>query len=84
MRILVTAASRHGATLEIAESIAASLGDEGLDATVRTPDAVPELAPYDAVIVGSAVYAGNRAAERRSCAADVKTDRTAQCASRTG
>ena len=59
MNILVTAASKHGATAEIAEAIAATLTDHGLDASVVAPDDVGDVASYDAVVLGSAVYAGH-------------------------
>lgn len=58
-RILVAAASKHGATTEIAESIGSILADKGLDATVATPDQVTSVNEYAAVILGSAVYAGH-------------------------
>jgi len=58
MTVLVTAASRHGATSEIAVAIARVLGSRGLDADVRRADDVRELEGYDAVVLGSAVYAG--------------------------
>ena len=58
MKVLVTASSKHGATTEIAERIGETLAAAGLDADVRPPEAVPSVTGYDAVIVGSAVYAG--------------------------
>lgn len=58
MTILVTAASRHGSTREIAETIAAELRAQALIVDVREPDTVDSLDGYDAVILGSAVYAG--------------------------
>ena len=58
MRILVTAASKHGATTEIAEAIGSTLVEAGADAEVLAPEAVDDLAGYDAVVLGSAVYAG--------------------------
>ncbi len=58
MRVLVTAATRHGSTDEIAMTIARVLGDLGLDATVIAPDRVESLEPYEAVVLGSGVYLG--------------------------
>ncbi len=58
MTVLVTAASRHGATREIAEAIGAELERNGVEAEVRPPEAVDDLAPYDRVVLGSAVYVG--------------------------
>ena len=58
MRVLVTAATKHGATGEIARAIADTLRDQGLEPTVLDPDQVGALDGYDAVVLGSAVYAG--------------------------
>lgn len=59
MKILVTVASRHGATDEIGERIAQRLRGHGHDVVNMPPQDVAELAPYDAVILGSAVYMGH-------------------------
>lgn len=59
MRILVTAASKHGGTAEMAEWIGETLRLEGLDVIVRTPDEVTSLDGFDAVILGSGIYAGH-------------------------
>jgi menaquinone-dependent protoporphyrinogen oxidase len=59
MRVLVTAATKYGATTEIAQAIAAVLGDHGLEAIVLPPEQVEEVEGYDAVVAGSAVYAGH-------------------------
>ncbi len=58
MRVLVSAASRHGATEEIAREIATALGEGGHDPDVLGPDAVTTLDGYGAVILGSAIYMG--------------------------
>jgi menaquinone-dependent protoporphyrinogen oxidase len=58
MKILVTAASKHGATAEMAGWIGETLGDAGLDVEVRAPDDVTSLDGFDAVVLGSGVYAG--------------------------
>ena len=58
MKILVTVASKHGATEEIGETIAGVLRDAGLAVQTRPPDDVVALDDFDAVILGSAVYAG--------------------------
>lgn len=57
MKVLVTAATKHGATWEIAEAIGAVLREEGLDARVLAPEDVASVDGYDAVVLGSAVYA---------------------------
>ena len=58
MRVLVTAASKHGATAEIAAAIADQLTTSGVDAVVMPIDDVTTTDGYDAVVLGSAVYAG--------------------------
>jgi menaquinone-dependent protoporphyrinogen oxidase len=58
MRVLVTAATRHDATREIAEAISAGLLARGIEAESRPIDKVTDLAGYDAVVLGSAVYMG--------------------------
>jgi menaquinone-dependent protoporphyrinogen oxidase len=59
LRVLVTAATKYGATAEIAAAIAEVLDKHGLDATVLSPEQVKGVDGYDAVVVGSAVYAGH-------------------------
>ncbi|MDP2311305.1 MAG: flavodoxin domain-containing protein [Pseudomonadota bacterium] len=54
-RILVTYASRFGATAGVAEAIGATLVDGGAQVDVLPMDEVSSLAPYDAVVVGSAI-----------------------------
>jgi menaquinone-dependent protoporphyrinogen oxidase len=58
MKILVTTASKHGATAEIGEAIAGKLREHDLEVDTRDPGAITSLAGYDAVVLGSAVYAG--------------------------
>ena len=58
MRALVTAASRHGATHEIATAIAAGLTRRGVEAEARAAEEVDSLDGYDAYVIGSAVYVG--------------------------
>lgn len=58
MNVLVTAASKQGATGEIAEAIAQGLRTRGLDTTVSAPERVEDVSRYDAFIIGSAVYMG--------------------------
>jgi menaquinone-dependent protoporphyrinogen oxidase len=59
MRVLVTAASKYGATAEIAAAIAEELDKHGVEATVLPPEQVRGVDGYNAVVVGSAVYAGH-------------------------
>ena len=67
MRLLILAGSKHGATLEVAETIGNRLTERGFEVEVSevTDDHDP-LAGFDGVIVGSAVYAGHwfKAAKR--------------------
>jgi menaquinone-dependent protoporphyrinogen oxidase len=58
--VLVAVASKYGATEEIAEGIAGALVQAGLDTKVARVAEVGEgdLAGYEAVVLGSAVYAG--------------------------
>jgi menaquinone-dependent protoporphyrinogen oxidase len=58
MTILVAAASRHGATAEIAEVIGEVLAAQGVAVEVLAIEEVDDLTPYSAVILGSAVYHG--------------------------
>lgn len=57
MRVLVTYASKNGSTEEIAEAISDELSSHGLDVTCRSAQD-SDAAGADAVILGSAVYAG--------------------------
>ena len=59
MKTLVTAASRHGSTSEIADFLAKSLRESGMDADRRHPDDVLELTEYDTIVLGSAIYMGH-------------------------
>ena len=58
MRVLVTVASRHGGTREIGAVVADGLWRAGHDVDQLEPDEVTTVTPYDAVVLGSAVYAG--------------------------
>jgi menaquinone-dependent protoporphyrinogen oxidase len=59
MKVLVSAASRYGATDEIASLIGNVLTARGFDAYVVPPDAVESIEDYGAVVLGSAVYTGH-------------------------
>ena len=58
MNVLVTVASKHGATAQIGEVIADTLRNAGLPVATRQPEEVTSVDEYDAVVFGSAVYAG--------------------------
>lgn len=58
MTVLVTAASEHGATREIAARIGADLAEQGIEVEVREPEQVQDVSPYEAFVAGSAIYLG--------------------------
>ena len=58
IRVLVTYATKYGATAEIAEKIGQELRQAGLRTDVLPADRVSDLTPYKAVVLGSAVYIG--------------------------
>jgi menaquinone-dependent protoporphyrinogen oxidase len=57
-QVLVTYATKYGATAEIAERIAQVLRQKGLATDVLPADGVSDLSQYKAVVLGSAVYIG--------------------------
>lgn len=56
--MLVCAASKYGATNEIAQAIADVLAARGCEVTVLAPEKVGAVEEFDAVVLGSAVYLG--------------------------
>ena len=64
LRVLVTVASRHGSTAEIATALAQEIAGcaagraAGLRAAAVPVESRPDPAHWDAVVLGSAVYAG--------------------------
>ena len=58
MKILVTVASKHGSTTEIAEAIKVELVQYGHDACVVSVEELETVEGYDAVVLGSAIYLG--------------------------
>ena len=75
-RVLVTAASKHGATAELATFLAGCLQETaagrrcGLSAVAVPVDRQPDPARYDAVVLASAVYAGRWLEPARHYAAE--------------
>ena len=65
MTILVTYASKHGSTEEIAERIAATLRRAGVETDLKSVEAVRDVEPYAAVVLGSAIYYGSWLKEAR-------------------
>ena len=53
--VLVTYASRTGSTAEIAQAIGTNLREGGVPVDVKPMQEIKELAPYQAVIAGSAI-----------------------------
>ncbi len=58
MKLLIAVSSKHGSTREIAGSIAATIRDCGIEVEVADAGAVESVEPYDAVVIGSALYMG--------------------------
>ncbi len=58
MKILITVASKHGSTYEIAEAIGSELATRGLEVSVVPVQDVRTIDEYDAVVVGSAIHMG--------------------------
>jgi menaquinone-dependent protoporphyrinogen oxidase len=58
MKILITYATRTGSTGEVAEAIGKELFKAGAEVDVRRIDNVKDMSPYQAVVIGSAVRAG--------------------------
>jgi menaquinone-dependent protoporphyrinogen oxidase len=54
-KILVTYASRCGSTAGVAEAIGKTLRESGAEVDVLRMQDVPDLAPYSAVVAGSAI-----------------------------
>ena len=66
MRVLVAYGSKRGGTAGIAQTIGDALSTHGLEVDIRPADARVDVDPYDAVIVGGALYATRwHAAARR-------------------
>lgn len=81
VRILVSAASKRGSTAQIATRVGEALRS-GLpaDAVVDVCAAaqVDEVTPYDAVVLGSAVYMGRWLPEARAAAARIMSHPSGQ------
>jgi menaquinone-dependent protoporphyrinogen oxidase len=66
MTVLVASASKHGATHEIARAIAGVLEADGIPVVLVPLEAVETLFPYDAFVLGSAIYMGRWLRDARS------------------
>ena len=58
VKVLVAYATKYGATAEIAEKMGQVLRQAGLPTDVLPTDRVSDLTTYQAIVLGSAVYAG--------------------------
>ena len=58
MKMLIAVSSRHGSTREIAGSIAETIREAGIEVSVADAEEVESVAPYDSVIIGSALHMG--------------------------
>jgi menaquinone-dependent protoporphyrinogen oxidase len=58
MNVLVTYASKHGSTKEIAEVIARDLSETGIMTDLIPAREVSSIGEFDSVIIGSAIYVG--------------------------
>lgn len=66
MKILVTWASRHGSTAEIAKAVADELIASGLEVDFKEVSEVVEVDSYDGLVLGSAVYTTQWMGEMRN------------------
>ena len=64
--VLVASSSRHGATEELARMLATTMSEQGLTVEVRRMEDVDTVFPYDALVLGSAVYMGRWTPEARA------------------
>jgi flavodoxin len=65
MTVLIAAASKHGATDEIAARIGMRLIERGVDIEVKKLGQVADVSGYDAFVIGSGIYLGNWRKEAR-------------------
>jgi menaquinone-dependent protoporphyrinogen oxidase len=57
-RILVAYGTRYGSTREVAETVAATLGEQGIETEVKQAREVRSLDGYDGVVLGTPLYMG--------------------------
>lgn len=55
---LVVYATKRGSTREVAEAVAATLGERGLEVEVQPAGKVDDVSRYDGVVLGGALYMG--------------------------
>jgi menaquinone-dependent protoporphyrinogen oxidase len=59
MTVLVASASKHGATAEIAQAIGEVIESQGVQVEIKRMEDVDTVMPYEAFVLGSAIYMGN-------------------------
>lgn len=69
-RTLIAYASRAGSTAEVAEVVADVLRQSGIDVDVRSVRDVTDIAGYDSLVLGSAIWAGRPLPEMQRFVAD--------------
>lgn len=69
-RTLIAYASRAGSTAEVAETIGNVLRESGLNVDVRSVKDVQSLTEFDALVLGSAIWAGKPLPEMQRFVAD--------------
>jgi menaquinone-dependent protoporphyrinogen oxidase len=57
-QVLVAYGTRYGSTREVAETVAATLGEQGIDTDVKQAREVRSLDGYDSVVLGTPLYMG--------------------------
>jgi len=72
MRVLITVASRHGATEEIAAVIGRTLEEHGVRVEILPPARVESVERFDAVILGSGLYYGRWLPEATSLVEELR------------
>jgi menaquinone-dependent protoporphyrinogen oxidase len=65
MKVLVATASKHGATSEIGSAIALALREQDIEVTEMPAAEVTSVDDFEAVVIGSGVYAGRWLAAAR-------------------
>lgn len=71
--MLVAVSSKHGSTNEIADCIGGVLTRRGLECAVAAAEDVGDLSGFDAIVLGSAIYAGRWRKEGRELAGRIQT-----------
>jgi menaquinone-dependent protoporphyrinogen oxidase len=56
--VLIAYATKRGSTQEVAEAVATTLREKRLQVELRPAGEVVDVAPYDAVVLGAALYMG--------------------------